>query len=154
MTEPTPPAERPTLARYAEYLAGQQTTITDQWLLTVRRDTQIETADRIPTPQLVDHLPRLLRELCDFLRTRDLRRSSITLTEHRVDVAALVNDVVANVAPNIESRRQNLHISLPPAAVQLCCDPMRLAQILDNLLSNAHLQTADRGKHFPTGQHH
>jgi hypothetical protein len=72
MTESTIPPERSTLAGFARFLASQQTVITDQWLLTVRRDTQIETADRIPTPELVDHLPRLLRELCDFLRTRDV----------------------------------------------------------------------------------
>jgi len=72
MTEPTPPAEPLTLARFAEYLASQQSVITDRWLLTVRRDTQIETADRIATPELVDHLPRLLQELCSFLRTRDV----------------------------------------------------------------------------------
>lgn len=87
----------------------------------------------------------LTRVLDDLLNGVSLRRGSFTLTAHRVDVAALVNEVVANIAPNIESRRQNLHISLPPAAVQLRCDPMRLAQILDNLLSNAHRQTPDGG---------
>jgi signal transduction histidine kinase len=72
MSELVIPDERPSLAGFADYLANQQTVITDQWLLTVRRDTQIETADRIPTSELVDHLPRLLQELCLFLRTRDV----------------------------------------------------------------------------------
>ena len=72
MTESTARADRPSLAAFAHYLLSQQTTITEQWLLIVRRDTQIETADRMPTPELVDHLPRLLQELCEFLRTRDV----------------------------------------------------------------------------------
>jgi len=90
----------------------------------------------------VVHLTRMLDDLLDGV---SFRRGSLTLTEQRVDVAALVNGVVGDVAQNIESRRQNLHISLPSAAVQLRCDPLRLTQILDNLLSQANRQTPDGG---------
>lgn len=88
---------------------------------------------------------QLTRVLDDLLDGVSLRRGSFTLIEHRVDTAALVNAVVDNVAPDIESRRQNLHLSLPSATVQLHCDPMRLAQILDNLLRHANRQTPDGG---------
>ncbi|HEY2679578.1 MAG TPA: sensor histidine kinase [Steroidobacteraceae bacterium] len=64
-------SSRSSLAGFADYLAAQQSVITEQWLLVVRRDPQIETADRLPQQQLIDHLPRLLKELCDFLRTRN-----------------------------------------------------------------------------------
>jgi hypothetical protein len=74
MTELDPVSEgspRSSLANFADYLAAQQSVITEQWLIVVRRDPRIETADRLPQEQLIDHLPRLLKELCDFLRTRD-----------------------------------------------------------------------------------
>jgi signal transduction histidine kinase len=62
---------RPSLIGLVAYLANQQSAILEQWLLSVHRDTQIESADRLPHHQLVDHLPRLLGELCEFLRARD-----------------------------------------------------------------------------------
>ncbi len=71
MTEGVPNPQRIALAGFAQYLASQRATIIERWLLVVRRDTQIETADRLPHHELVDHLPRLLQELCDFLRARD-----------------------------------------------------------------------------------
>ena len=70
MSEGVPNPQRISLAGFADYLANQRTTIMEQWLLVVRRDTQIETADRMPQHELVDHLPGLLQELCDFLRAR------------------------------------------------------------------------------------
>ena len=72
MSEGVPNPQRISLAGFADYLANQRTTIMEQWLLVVRRDTQIETADRMPQHELVDHLPGLLQELCDFLRARDV----------------------------------------------------------------------------------
>jgi signal transduction histidine kinase len=84
MTEAAPEPPRVSLAGFAEYLARQQTAILEQWQLIVRRDTQIETADRLPHQELVDHLPRLLRELCDFLRARD---ADILTGEARRDAA-------------------------------------------------------------------
>lgn len=71
MTEAEPNPQRVSLAGFAAYLADQQASILEQWQLTVHRDTQIETADRLPHRELIDHLPRLLLELCEFLRARD-----------------------------------------------------------------------------------
>lgn len=64
-------AKRLTLARLADYLEAQQAAVTDQWLLAVRRDPEIAAADRLTHQQLVDHLPDIYKECCNFLRTRD-----------------------------------------------------------------------------------
>jgi signal transduction histidine kinase len=63
--------KRLTLAQLAEYLETQAGTVTDQWLLAVRRDPEIAAADRLTHQQLVDHLPEIYQECCVFLRTRD-----------------------------------------------------------------------------------
>ncbi|MGH8177164.1 MAG: sensor histidine kinase [Steroidobacter sp.] len=66
-----PGARQTVLSRLASYLEAQQQAITEQWLLAVRRDSQIDSADRLTHQQLLDHLPQLYGELCSFLRERD-----------------------------------------------------------------------------------
>lgn len=90
----------------------------------------------------VVHLTRLLDDLLDAAR---LRRGSFTLKKQSVDIAVIVHDVMADVQPAITARRQNLRVSLPEAPVQMQCDPVRLAQILMNLLNNANRYTPDGG---------
>jgi CheY-like chemotaxis protein/two-component sensor histidine kinase len=90
----------------------------------------------------VVHLTRMLDDLLDAAR---LRRGTFTLKKQRVDIAAIVHDVLEDVKPAIEARRQNLHISLPEAPVQMQCDPVRLSQILLNLLNNANRYTPEGG---------
>jgi signal transduction histidine kinase len=64
-------ARRRTLAKLADHLEVQQTALTDQWLMAVRRDPEIAAADRLTHQQLVDHLPQIYKECCDFLRSRN-----------------------------------------------------------------------------------
>jgi CheY-like chemotaxis protein len=90
----------------------------------------------------VVHLTRMLDDLLDGTR---LRRGSFSLTKQWVDIANLVHDVLENITPSIESRRQNLHVSLPASPVQMHGDPVRLAQILTNLLNNANRYTPEGG---------
>lgn len=99
--------------------------------------------------QLVEIISRnvvqMTRMLDDLLNGASLRRGSLKLTTQRIDVAALIRGALDNVAAAIESRRQHLHISLPAGAVQMHCDPMRLAQVLFTLLSNANRYTPEGG---------
>lgn len=62
---------RNALAALADYLKQQKGALTDKWLLAVRRDPDIGAADRLTHQQLVDHLPEIYDECCDFLRTRN-----------------------------------------------------------------------------------
>lgn len=62
---------RLTLAKLADYLVSQRAAVTDQWLMAVRRDPEIAAADRLTHLQLIDHLPEIYEECCQFLRTRD-----------------------------------------------------------------------------------
>lgn len=62
---------RLTLAKLADYLVSQRSAVTDQWLMAVRRDPEIAAADRLTHQQLIDHLPEIYEECCQFLRTRD-----------------------------------------------------------------------------------
>lgn len=64
-------AKRQILSQLAEYLGAQHGAVMDQWLLAIRRDPEIATADRLTHQQLVDHLPDIYSECCSFLRTRD-----------------------------------------------------------------------------------
>jgi hypothetical protein len=82
--EPSPDegARELPLSAVAEFLASQRQAITDQWVISVRRDDQIETADRLTYEQLLDQLPRLFEELCAFLRERD---PTLFHTEVRAD---------------------------------------------------------------------
>jgi signal transduction histidine kinase len=64
-------SRRLTLGKLAGYLEAQRTALTEQWLLAVRRDPEIAAADRLTHQQLVDHLPEIYAECCNFLRTRD-----------------------------------------------------------------------------------
>jgi signal transduction histidine kinase len=64
-------SRRTTLSKLAEYLESQLDAVTEQWLLAVRRDPNIATADRLTHQQLVDHLPAIYQECCQFLRRRD-----------------------------------------------------------------------------------
>jgi CheY-like chemotaxis protein/two-component sensor histidine kinase len=88
------------------------------------------------------HLTRMLDDLLDAAR---LRRGAFILKKLRVDIAVIVHEVLEDIKPALEMRRQNLHISLPAAPVLMQCDPVRLGQILLNLLNNANRYTPDGG---------
>lgn len=73
---------RQTLSKVAEHLASQRGTVIDQWLMAVRRDPEIAAADRLTHQQLLDHLPQIYQECCDFLRTRN---ASVLIGDAKTD---------------------------------------------------------------------
>jgi CheY-like chemotaxis protein/two-component sensor histidine kinase len=87
----------------------------------------------------------LTRMLDDLLGVASLHRGSVRLEKQCVDIARLVHNVLENVQPAIDARRQSVLVSLPPASLQLYCDPVRIEQTVQILLDNAHTYTPEGG---------
>ncbi|MFI5180076.1 MAG: ATP-binding protein [Thermoanaerobaculia bacterium] len=91
----------------------------------------------------VTHLVRLIDDLLDISR---IKHGKVGLKPERVSLASVVESALEAARPLFLSRRHALDIALPEAPVLLHGDPVRLAQILTNLLSNAARYTEPGGR--------
>jgi len=91
----------------------------------------------------VHRLARLVDDLLDVSR---ITRGKVTIRRERVSLRALVERVVEVMRPMLAAHDVVLGVSLPPEDVALDGDPVRLEQVLTNLLINAAKYT-DRGGH-------
>jgi len=82
----------------------------------------------------VDHLVRLVDDLLDVSR---ITRNKLELRPEPVAVQSVVEQALEIVRPQIDRLRQRLVVSLPREAVCVLADPIRFAQALTNILSNA-----------------
>ncbi|MCA9144183.1 MAG: PAS domain S-box protein [Planctomycetaceae bacterium] len=90
----------------------------------------------------VEHMVRLVDDLLDVSR---IMRGKVELRHEPVELATVVRRSVAAVRPRIESHCQQLDISLPEEPIWLDADPVRVVQILENLLNNASKYMDDGG---------
>jgi PAS domain S-box-containing protein len=88
-------------------------------------------------------MARLLDDLLDVSR---ITRGTLTVRRERVSLRELVNGALETAQPLIEERGHLLTVTVPEA-VELDADPVRLEQVLSNLLTNAAKYT-DRGGHI------
>lgn len=82
----------------------------------------------------VHHLVRLVDDLLDVSR---VMRGRIELRKERVELATVVARAVETAQPLIDLQRHALVIALPPEPLLVHADPVRLTQILGNLLTNS-----------------
>lgn len=82
----------------------------------------------------VGHLVGLVEDLLDVNR---IGRGKIELRRARVELATVVNAAVETARSLIERRGQELILTVPPEPIWLHADPLRLAQVVGNLLNNA-----------------
>ena len=92
----------------------------------------------------VAQLTRLVDDLLDVSR---LTTGKITVRPERVSIGEVVRGSVETVRPVIDQHRHTLTIDMPPdSELQVEGDPIRLAQVLQNLLVNAAKYTPDGGR--------
>ncbi len=89
-------------------------------------------------------LTRLVDDLLDLSRAS---RGALTLKMERTSAAALVARAVEVSRPVIERAHHTLQTSVPDEPIELEVDPVRIAQVLCNLLNNAAKYT-DPGGHI------
>jgi PAS domain S-box-containing protein len=90
----------------------------------------------------VNHLVRLVDDLMEVAR---VTRGRIELRKEAVDLSAMLRSAVETSRPLIEAARHELLVDLPAEPVTLVADPVRVAQIVANLLNNAAKYTDEGG---------
>jgi CheY-like chemotaxis protein len=90
----------------------------------------------------VSNMARLLDDLLDLAR---ITKGKIVLRKERVSLRSVVDSAVETARPLLESRDHRLLVDLPTATVELDADPLRLSQVLSNLLTNAAKYTDPGG---------
>jgi two-component system OmpR family sensor kinase/two-component system sensor histidine kinase BaeS len=95
---------------------------------------------------LLDETRRLER-LVDDLHTLALAETGrLVLRREVISLGALVDDVVARHEAHARQQQVNLRASIPRRPLDLCVDPARIQQVLDNLLTNALRHTPAGGE--------
>jgi len=89
---------------------------------------------------------QLLRLIEDLLDISRITRGKVVLRKEPVELAGIVRDAVESSRAAIESQRHDLSVSLPSRPVYVEGDPVRLAQVLSNILNNAAKFTPREGR--------
>ena len=99
---------------------------------------------RLVIERQVKHLTRLVDDLLDVSRAT---MGKIDLRREPLEVATAVARAVEVAAPLIELKKHQLTVKVPGAGLLVAGDPVRLAQVIGNLLNNAAKYT-DAGGHL------
>lgn len=91
----------------------------------------------------VKHMVRLVDDLVDVSR---ISRDVIGLAREPLDLRHMVDQAVELTRPSIEERRHRLCVERFPAPIPVDGDPVRLVQVLSNLLNNAARYTEIGGR--------
>src|SRR6185369_16420187 len=96
----------------------------------------------------VQNMARLLDDLLDVSR---ITRGTMEIRKELVELQAVVDAAIEIARPAIEARQHALSVEVPPHT-KLHADPLRLAQVIANLLTNAAKYTNPHGHIRVTGQ--
>ena len=91
----------------------------------------------------VQYMSLLLDDLLDISR---VTRGTLVLRMQPTELASAVNVAIETARPMIDAKRHVLSIELPHEPVQFTADPLRVAQVLSNLLTNAAKYTDPEGQ--------
>jgi PAS domain S-box-containing protein len=91
----------------------------------------------------VQRMALLLDDLLDVSR---ITRGQLELKKDYVELKSLINVAVETARPLIDSKQHELVVKLPDVPISLEADPLRLSQVVANLLTNAAKYTDRRGR--------
>ena len=91
----------------------------------------------------ITQLARLIDDLLDVSR---IDRGKLEFRKERVALDAILRSAVETAMPGIEAKQHELVVHYPGRSLQVDGDPVRLAQVIGNLLNNAAKFTPPGGR--------
>ncbi len=115
--------------------------------------TAIATANIGNTQQVQDCLKKitlssrhLLGLINDVLDMSKIESGKMTLNKDQVSLREIIDSVVCIVQPQVKAKKQKFDVFIHDISIEnVCCDSLRLNQVLLNLLSNAIKFTPEEG---------
>jgi signal transduction histidine kinase len=99
----------------------------------------------------VQHATRLVDDLLDLSR---IARNTLDLRPERLDLGEVLRVAMETSRPFLEAGGPNFVATLPPEPIGLDADPIRLAQVIANLLNNAAKYTEPGGHIWLSAERH
>lgn len=90
----------------------------------------------------VDRMNTIVTDLSDLTK---IQVGNMRLEYKAVRVTDALNEVMRSIERQVEEKKQQSTVSLPDNLPIVWADPVRLSQILTNLVSNAHKYTPEEG---------
>src|SRR2546423_12705494 len=108
-----------------------------------RVDAETVERSRDMIERQLHHLVRLVDDLLDVSR---VMRGKIEHRRERIELATVVARAVETVQPLVDAQGHQLSVSIPTESLPIDADPVRLAQVFGNLLTNAAKYTEANGR--------
>jgi len=91
----------------------------------------------------VQHMSLLLDDLLDISR---VTRGTLALRMQPTELSSIIDTAVETARPTIDTKRHLLSVEVPAEPIRFTADPLRVAQVLSNLLTNAAKYTDPEGQ--------
>ena len=91
----------------------------------------------------VQHMSLLLDDLLDISR---VTRGTLALRMQATELSSVLESAIETARPTIDAKRHVLSVDVPAEPIQFTADPLRVAQVLSNLLTNAAKYTDPEGQ--------
>jgi signal transduction histidine kinase len=131
------------LAMLAHELRNPLASICNAVQILLQKETDAQTV-RSAAEILDRQVGHMVRQVDDLLDVSRISRGTIELRKERTELAPVANHAVESIRPVGESLGHEITIALPPKPLYVAGDPVRLAQVVGNLLNNA-CKFTDRG---------
>ena len=122
------------LAMLAHELRNPLAPIRNAVQILVSDDPAIREKARLMIGRQVQHIARLVDDLLEVSR---ITQRKVVLQPTVVQLATVIESAVEVARPFVDTKRQQLAVSLPPDELWLEVDAVRLSQVIGNLLHNA-----------------
>jgi signal transduction histidine kinase/ActR/RegA family two-component response regulator len=118
-------------------------------LLSAPGDSAQRTRSLMILSRQVDHMASLLDDLLDVAR---ITRGALRLKPEETSLRSLIETAVESIRPTLNEHGHQLIVEYPKEELTIRADPVRLTQVITNLLGNAVKYTHERG-HITLANH-